>query len=119
MFLYLLLIGIICFGDHKFTPNDSDTNAITRYLVHITALVLIGLTGMLAWNKKDYPWQHSLWLWGYAIIVGFIAVSGVINYFMPFSKPVKEAITVVRVGFANPLPFIVLCVLTAMAAKSR
>lgn len=120
LFIYLLLISFFCFADHKYiSPLNTSMSDNLRYVFHLLFLMLIGYTGLIAWNKKEYPWQRVIWLFAYSLIIVFVFVTGIIHYFFPFGKTLKETFSIIRVGFANPLPFIMVFVLTMMFERNN
>ncbi len=89
------------------------------YVLHIAWLGSIVFTGYVCWKNDQKKWLVLLWLSIYAIALFLFFLLGIIDIFLyKFPYSMRKDISMIRLFFFGPVPFVVIYFISRLADKS-
>lgn len=111
MILALLIIVVLAWVELQQYSEAVNVPEQTRKVAHILFLVFIMLVGYWGWFAHPMRWLKNAWLLAYATVLAIIVGFGIIHWKVyQFSIGFLDQISLLRIFFSSPVPFLVLVV---------
>jgi hypothetical protein len=107
----LLVIVVLAWIELQQYSEAVNVPEQTRKIAHILFLVAIMLVGYWGWFAHPLKWLKNAWVLAYTAVLAIIVAFGVIHWKVyQFSIGFLDQISLLRIFFSSPVPFLVLVV---------
>lgn len=111
MILALLIIVVLAWIELQQYSEAVNVPEQTRKIAHILFLIGIMLVGYWGWFAHPLKWLKNAWLLAYCAVLAIVVVIGIVHWkFYQFSVGFLDQVSLLRIFFSSPVPFLVLIV---------